>query len=163
VAADDLVEVRAADLLFALDDPADVDRQPAVVVERADDGETDSELAFVVGRPAREQLPVALRRLERRRVPQLERVDGLDVVVVVEQQREVALAALLPVDSGCARVGAELLRLEAGAGEHLLDEGGRLVERPPLRGDARLAAEDVERPQRVLLDAFVVGRHPGRL
>ena len=55
-----------------------------VRLERLD---VHEQLALVVGRPAREQLVVANRRLERRRDPQVERVDGLHVVVPVEEHR----------------------------------------------------------------------------
>src|SRR5262249_53402338 len=54
VAADDLVEVRTADLLLALDDPADADRRLAGgVAQRADHRQAHRELALVVGRAAR--------------------------------------------------------------------------------------------------------------
>ena len=86
--ADERLEVRAADLLLALEDDADVDRQrpglPEVRLERLD---VHEQLPLVVGGAAREQLVVAHRRLERRRRPQLERVDRLHVVVPVEEHR----------------------------------------------------------------------------
>src|SRR5262249_60940949 len=117
VAADDLVEVRTADLLLALDDPADADRRLAGgVAQRADHRQAHRELALVVGRAAREQLAVAQRRLERRRVPPLDRVDRLDVVVVVEEDREAGPARLVAVDGGSTTVAAKLPRLATPTG-----------------------------------------------
>jgi hypothetical protein len=152
VPADDLVEVRAADLLLAFDDPADADRERAgVIAQRADHRQPDRELAFVVGRATRKHLAVAQRRLERGRVPQLERVDRLDVVVVVEEDREAGPAGLVAVDGRSAPVAAKLPRLETPARQQLLDELRGLVERTPLGRDARLPAQQVENAQRILL------------
>src|SRR5262249_36715282 len=121
VPADDRVEVRAADLLLALDDPPDPDRKLAVLLaERPDDRETNGELTLVVARAAREQLAVALRRFEGRRLPEVERVARLDVVVVVEQEREVSPARLLSVHRRCSAVGPELPRLEPRSGQQFL-------------------------------------------
>ena len=47
-------------------------------------------LALVVGRAAREDPVADDDRLERRRRPQLERIDGLDVVVAVDEHRRSA-------------------------------------------------------------------------
>ena len=126
VAADDLLEVRAGDLLLALDDPADRHRRD---IQRADRRQPHRELGLVVGRAARVEPPVAHRRLERRGLPELDRVDRLDVVVVVEQQRPRARAAKLPVDRRRRAVDAELTGLEAGTREQLLDQVGRLAQR----------------------------------
>jgi pimeloyl-ACP methyl ester carboxylesterase len=60
-----------------------------------DRGQPADQLAFVVGDAAREQLAVAARQLERRRVPQLQRLGRLDIVVVVAQQRALAGAIRL--------------------------------------------------------------------
>jgi hypothetical protein len=101
VPPDDLVEVRAADLLFSLDDPGDAARKLAcLLAECSNHREPDRELALVVRSAAREELPVAQGRLGRRRLPKLERLDWLNVVVVAEQKRVVTRASLLAVDSG---------------------------------------------------------------
>ena len=91
---DEVVEVRAADLFLALENDPDVHRQPAVLLQvRLDGLEVHEDLALVVGRAARVDLAVADGRLERRRLPQVERIDRLHVVVAVEQDRRRALRA----------------------------------------------------------------------
>ena len=66
----------------------DVHRQAAVLLQMRLDGlEVHEDLALVVGGAARVDLAVADRRLEGRRLPQLDRIDGLDVVVAVEEDR----------------------------------------------------------------------------
>ena len=82
-----------------------VHRQPAVLLQvRFDRLEVHEDLALVVGGAARVDLAVADRRLERRRLPQLERIDRLHVVVAVEQDRRRALGAEpVAVDDGIAR------------------------------------------------------------
>ena len=62
-------------------------------LERLD---VQEELAFVVDRAAREDLSVAHRRLERRAVPELERLGGLHVVVAVDEHRRRARRRLAP-------------------------------------------------------------------
>ena len=105
VRADEVVEVDAADLLFAFEDDLHVHRQAAVLLEmRLDRLEVHEHLALVVGRAARVDLAVADRRLERRRLPQLERIDRLHVVVAVEEDRRRAWRAQpVAVDDRIAR------------------------------------------------------------
>ena len=91
---DEVVEIGGADFLLALEDDADVDRQAAVLLQVRFDGlEVHEDLALVVGGAARVDLAVADRRLERRRLPQLDRIDRLHVVVAVEEDRRRALRA----------------------------------------------------------------------
>ena len=60
VRADEVVEVRAADFLLALDDELHVHRQAAVLLHvRLDRLEVHEDLALVVGRAARVDLAVA--------------------------------------------------------------------------------------------------------
>ncbi len=88
VAANELVEVDAADFLFAFEDELDVHRQPAVLLQMRFDGlQVHEDLALVVGRAARVYLAVAHCRLKRRRFPQIERVHRLHVVVAVKENR----------------------------------------------------------------------------
>ena len=103
--ADEVVEVDAADFLFALEDDLDVHRQPAVLLQvRFDRLEVHEDLALVVGGAARVDLAVAHGRLERRRLPQIERVDRLHVVVAVEENRRRARRAEpVAVDDRIAR------------------------------------------------------------
>ena len=104
-ARDEVVEVLAADFLFALEDELHVHRQPAVLLEmRLDRLEVHEHLALVVGRAAGVDLAVADRRLERRRLPQVERIDRLHVVVAVEEDRRRARRAQpVAVDDRIAR------------------------------------------------------------
>jgi hypothetical protein len=87
VVLEQLAEVRRAGLLLALDDdlqrhggagPAG-DRQVRLQPEQV-----EQHLTLVVDGPAREQLVADDRRLERRGLPQLDRIDRLHVVVAVE-------------------------------------------------------------------------------
>src|SRR5207244_7686296 len=98
----------------------------------------------------------------RRRVPQLERIGGLDVIVVVEEQRPRAGAAELAPDRGRRAVDTELLGLEARADEELLDEVGRLRQRLSLGRDAGLPAEELEQPDGLQLDRRNVDRRHRR-
>ena len=105
VGADEVVEVDAADFLLAFEDELHVHRQPAVLLQvRLDRLEVHEHLALVVGGAARVDLAVADRRLERRRLPQLQRIDRLHVVVAVEQDRRRAgRAEPVAVDDRVAR------------------------------------------------------------
>ena len=88
VGGDEVVEVRAADFLLALEHHLDVDRQRARLRQRRLDGlEVHEDLALVVGRPARVDRALADGGLEGRRLPQVQRIDRLHVVVPVEQHR----------------------------------------------------------------------------
>ena len=81
-------EILAADFLLALGEDDDVDRQLAARREmRLERLHVEEELAFVVDRAARKDLSVADRRLERRAVPEIERLGGLHVVVAVDENR----------------------------------------------------------------------------
>ena len=89
--ADEVVEVDAADLLLALDEELDVERQAAALLQvRLDRLDVHEHLALVVGGAARVDLAVAHGRLERRAGPQLDRIDRLHVVVAVEEDRRLA-------------------------------------------------------------------------
>ena len=81
----------AADLLLAVRDDADVDRKRALGREQAGGVQEHPELPLVVGHPARVQPLVADRRLERIRLPELERRRRLDVEMAVAEDRRGAL------------------------------------------------------------------------
>ena len=84
----ELVEVQAADFLFTLEKHFDVERQTAGLLHvRFDSLEVHEDLPFVVGRAARVDLVLAHGRFERRRFPEVDRIDGLHVVVAVEEDR----------------------------------------------------------------------------
>src|SRR6185436_7408217 len=92
----------------------DVDGQFAAVgqmrLERLD---VQVELTLVVDGPAREELTVANGRLERRRLPQIERLCRLHVVVTVDQHcLRAGSAAPLADDDGVSGRRVDL-RLEA--------------------------------------------------
>ena len=104
VRLDEVVEIRGADFFLPLEDDAHVDGQPAVLLEVRFDGlEVHEDLALVVGGPARVDLAVAHGRLERRGVPELQRIDRLHVVVAVEEDGRRAFGAEpVAVDDGIA-------------------------------------------------------------
>ena len=150
---DDRVEVRARDLLLALDDPADRHRQRAAGLAKGTDRrKPDADLGLVVGGTARIEPAVTQRRFERRRLPELDRVDWLDVVMVVEEQSGVSFTCELPVHGRRSAVYLELPSLEPRRGQQSLDELGRLLERAVLGGHARLAAKLPRQIERLLLD-----------
>ena len=77
-------QIAAADFFFALDHEMQVDRQIAVLLERFLDPENVREnLPFVVGRAARKNVAVFQHRIERRRIPQIERIGRLHIVMSV--------------------------------------------------------------------------------
>ena len=90
-----------ADFLFALKHHLDVHRQRPFCQVRLDRLEVQEDLPLVVDRAAGEKLPVPHRRLERRRLPLLQRIHRLHVVVPVDEERRRAFgAAPLAVDDG---------------------------------------------------------------
>ena len=91
--------------------------------------------------------------LERRGLPEFQRVGRLNVVMVVQKQRVIALLA---IDSRWSFVDPEQPRLEPGADEQLLNERGRRLERPPFRRNARFPAQNLEQPKRILLDPLKI-------
>ena len=149
VGADEVVEVDAPDFFLPFENELDVDRQPAVLFQvRFDRLEVHEDLTLVVGRPARVDLAVADGRLEGRRFPQLQRIDGLHVVMPVEEDRRRAFRAQpVAVDDRIARGIDEAHVLQPDAA-HLFgapigaafDVGGVLRQ----RADARNREEPLE-------------------
>ena len=153
VLLEELDDRLAADLLLAVRDDANVDRQRAVGREQARRVQQHPELALVVGDAAGVDPLVADRRLERVGLPQLERRRRLHVEVAVAEDRRrvrgvVGRADLadderpLPVrhELGLAAAAADLVRDPLRG---LLDVG--LVCRVGAhRGDAQQLAELVE-------------------
>ncbi len=84
----------APDLLLAVEGEADVDRQLAGGCELPDGLDEHEEVPLVVGDAARVEPAVSLRQLERRGLPELERVRRLDVEVRVAEDRRSSLGAL---------------------------------------------------------------------
>jgi hypothetical protein len=160
VQAHDLVEVWAPDLLFALHDPTYRQRQLCFgVAKSANHGEPYCELGLIVGCATREEFPIAQRWLKRRRVPQIERVNRLNVIVVVQKQCVIAAPALLAIDRCRPISGTQLPRFETSGLQKLLDQLGRLIQLTRFRRHTRLTAEQAQDAQRVVLDPRVVHGH----
>ena len=110
-------QVRAADLLLALDDALEVDRRgagrPLKGLDRLD---VDVGLALVVRGAPGEQVIAGHRRLKGRRLPLLQRVGWLDIIVAVDQDRRRLRAGRQPLghDHRMSRGGDHLGLLKAG-------------------------------------------------
>ena len=107
------------------------------------------EVALVVRDAPAEEEATALRRLERRRLPLVERIRRLDVVVVVDEERA-GPATRLTDDRRRAAVGAKSLSPDARAARTFEDERGGVLDADPLRGDGRLSNQGLQ-----LVDVFV--------
>jgi hypothetical protein len=82
------LEMLAANFLLAFDEQDQIDGQSAALVQRLFNSEHMREvLAFVVRRPAREDVTVGHARFERRRIPKRQRINRLHVVVSVDHHR----------------------------------------------------------------------------
>jgi hypothetical protein len=91
VRLDEVIEVGGPDFFLAFENDLHVDGESAVLFQVCLDGlEVHEHLTLVVGSAARVDLAVADRCLERRRFPQIHRVDRLDVVVAVKKDRRCA-------------------------------------------------------------------------
>ena len=91
-------ELRAADLLLALEEALDVDGEPARGREqRLEREDGHQHVALVVGGAARVDAAVLDHRLERRRGPLGDRIDRLDVEVAVDQDGRGGGAGVQPV------------------------------------------------------------------
>ena len=115
------------------------------------------DLALVVGRAAGEHPAVDDHRLERRRRPQLDGIDRLDVVVAVDEHgRRIGRVEPVRVDDGMAAGLERLGVLDAGRCQRV----GQPLGRAPAVGGVRGDAGDARDAQEVLvrLDAFVVRR-----
>ena len=136
VLRDERGEMLRADLLLALVEDADAQRQLADrVAVRLDRLQPRHEVAFVVGDAPSEEHAVALGGLERGCLP--------FVVVVVHQERAVT-AADLADDGRRSSVDAQRLRRDAGllgAGEH---SGGGLIDGRTLCRDRRQAHQRLQ-------------------
>ena len=122
----------AADLFLALDNKRQVARQLGAGLEiRLDRLEVGEVLALVVAGTAREEVAAAKGRLERRTLPQFQRLGRLHVVVAVHEKVRLGAVALSRGGDGDDRVagGKVHARLEAkrlgvagkpaGAGRHV--------------------------------------------
>ena len=154
-------QVFRAALLLAFDHHRDVERKLAGHrLEGAASLDKGHRLALVVAGAARDDdFPPAVERLdarlERRRLPQIERIDRLHVVMAVEQHARrlaVGLAAALPVaalaDDDRVAVGRSHARLQAEAAQVGRDMFGRgtAVRRVGRVGRDRLDAQERKQP-----------------
>ena len=86
VGGDEGRQLRASDLLLALEDELHVERQRArCPQERLDAEDAQEEVRLHVGGATAVEAAVANLRIERGRAPQVERIDGLNVEVTVDQ------------------------------------------------------------------------------
>ena len=115
VIADELIEMKAPDFFLAFEKHFDVQRKPAGLLHVGFDGlEVHEDLPLVVGRTASVKLTLSNGRLERRGLPQLDRIDRLHVVVAVKENRRSARRVQpLAVDDGVARCLDDAHVLEA--------------------------------------------------
>ena len=94
IGVDPLDDRVAADLLFAVEREADVDRELAGGCELTHGLDEQEHVPLVIGDPARVETAVAMRELERRRLPEIERVLRLNVEVRVAEHRRRRLGTL---------------------------------------------------------------------
>ncbi len=80
-----------ANFFLALDHKIDIHWQIAFLLQRfLDSNDVRKNLSFVVRCAARKNVTVFQHRLERRRVPQLERIRRLNIIMAVDQNRRSA-------------------------------------------------------------------------
>ena len=133
-----LVQVEAGGLFFALDDKLDAAWQVAILIQQGVDGEQAAgDVPLVVADAAPVEFAAAQGWLEGRRLPQLQRLGRLDIVVVVEQQRFVAFALALAKDDRRAVGGHDISR-EAAFAQHPGDQFSALFYSQVLRADRGL-------------------------
>ena len=120
-------DVLAAHLLFALDEELHVYGQAARGLQEALDSlDRDVDLPLVVGRSAGEDIFTANIGLEGRRLPLLERIGRLHVIVAVEQQRGLSRGSQpLRIDQRVAFTLDQFGVLQARAAQFTQGELGR--------------------------------------
>ena len=154
-----LPQVPRVVLLVALEEVAHVDGQgPARRQEAGEGHDVEVDLALVVGRAASEHPVADDDGLERRRGPQVERVDRLHVVVAVDEDRGRVGAGMEPVRVD-DRVAGRLLDghvLGAGTFERSGEPGCRCTAVVTMLRQRRDARDPQERL--VTLEALVAGR-----
>src|SRR5207249_7979325 len=134
-------EMLGADLLLALEQDADTQRELAHRrAIRLDRLKPRHEVAFVVGDAAAEEHPVALDRLERRGLPLVLGIRGLDVVMVVDEERAGAGPGLAD-DRRRPGLRAQRLRRDTGTSCAREHRRGGLVDRALVSGHRRQTDE----------------------
>src|SRR5439155_13254798 len=95
--AEKRIQIRTADLLLAFDHQMQIHRQPTMLLDRFLNSENvRKDLAFVVRCAARKNITVFQHRLERRRIPKLQRIRRLHVVMAVDQNGSASGFMLIP-------------------------------------------------------------------
>ncbi len=160
-------------LLLPFHDQLQVERELATHRKHQLDAlEVHPHLALVVDRPAPVEVAVANLRLERGRPPLLERVNGLHVVVAVDERgRELRVDDSLGVDGRMARRLHDLGMLEAGSAGRVGEVFGVAADVGRM-GGIRRDAGDAEELDELVHMALLVGgtvgvevvlRHAGSL
>src|SRR5256712_8063027 len=157
VRTDERAEVGTADLLLALDHELQVDRRPAFdALPRLDREELHDQVALRIRAAAAPELALFDRRVERVALPFVQRVDGLDVIVLVHEQRRFALVDdHLAEDDVRSAIRRILARLETVFGQESPDEGGGLRLGPLVcrdRGEPDVLLEELQGLPRVRFD-----------
>src|SRR5437667_10674370 len=151
VRVDERSEVGAPDLLLALDDELQVDRRPTFdALPCLDREELHDEVALRVRAASAPELAVLDRRVERIPLPFVQRVDRLDVVMLVHEERRLALVDdHLTEDDVRPAVRRIFAGLETGLYEQTPDERRRLRLRPLLGRNRWATAGPLQHPQRL--------------
>ena len=168
---DELADGRAADLFFAFDQELEIDGQLARVhgAQRFGGLDVHVHLPFVVGRAAGVDVAVVNGGLEGRRMPKLQRIGRLDVVVAVAKHGGLAGGVQpIAIDERIARGGNDLDVFQARAAQafgHKLRGGsdvGLVLGKRADAGDAEEILEFFEQAVLVLLDKNIGGAVHGR-
>ena len=118
------------------------------------------ELALVVAGAPAVEASVPQRRGKGRRLPLLQGLGRLHVVVAVDQQREGGIVGSDgAIDEGVALTGADLLCRDAGLRQQVDDEIGAGLHSVVLRGDGPLADQLAQAEQVLVLLGFDVAEH----
>ena len=96
-------------------------------------------MPLIVAHAASEYLSIALGGLERRRIPELERLWRLDIIVVVEEKRSIRPTFALSVDNRKAFCRLDLY-FKSSRSQQFCGQFGTLRHADILRGDAGLGA-----------------------
>ena len=104
-------------------------------------------LPFVVGRAARKNVAVLQHRIERRRIPQLERIGRLHVVMPVNQNRAATFSMLIARPNDRMTRSRNQFRLQSDAAQFLnqpMRAFGELFRIIVVRGNARESQKRIE-------------------
>ena len=132
--------------------------RPVTCSHSIDSGQPRDDMALIVRYAPGVHLAVPDARLEWWRVPQIERLRRLNVIVVVEDDRAVGVAGSLGVDDRMAAGQGDDSGFESARVEHLFDKLGRLLDSEVLSRHAWLGAQGAQFIKvafQVLLDILI--------